>query len=145
MKVENAAEVKSSTIRSIIADLGPKGVMALIAAMALGLILFTDLGGGVMRRSGQIEEAAVDDRTQLVLDIFAPIETAEVHSVILSVESVAQTQSTVFSSRPAAEREIVNGVVIYYEGTLLHPAETRRAISLLLDVGLHQIEFLNRR
>ena len=74
--------------------------------------------------------------------LFASIEGVTLESVNLSYKTVSDSSSaTIFASNQT--NTVSNGVVIVYRGVLKAPYDVTNAISLLLDVPIHQISLLN--
>jgi len=143
MKVEELAEPKSTSIRKIIADLGPKGIMALLGAMAITWFLFQGNQGISFMNGPPEPEAVYGDLENYVMQVFDVVPGVEVEQVIIRTETVQETQSSVFGTRAGTEREVVRSVVVIHQGNILAPYEITRTISLLLDVEFHRIELLN--
>jgi len=143
MKAAEIAEPKSTSFRKIIADLGPKGVMALFGAMAITWFLFQGDSGFSLMNGPPEEEAVYDARTSLVYQLFESVPGAEIVQVFAVMDTIQESQASVFGTRTGTEREVVRDVVVLYEGTILAPYEVTRTISLLLDVEFHRIQLLN--
>ena len=76
-----------------------------------------------------------------VFALFDSIEGVTVDSINISYKSVAESSTALFVS---SQTDMVsNGVVIVYQGTIKAPYDVTHAISLLLDVPIHQISLLN--
>ena len=73
--------------------------------------------------------------------LFDSIEGVTVDSINISYKSVADSSTTLFVS--SQTDTVSNGVVIVYRGTIKAPYDVTHAISLLLDVPIHQISLLN--
>jgi len=145
MKVEEVKDQKATSIRRFIADLGPKGVMALTGAIAIAWLLLQGNLGTAGLFSGQSpgDYQVMDERERIVERVFGAIDGVDLDEVIIRTETVADVQTSVFSSRTGAEREVVQSVVVFYHGTILHPHDVTLAISMALGVDYHQIQFLN--
>ena len=143
MKLEEVAESKSSSIRQLLQDLGPKGIMALIGAMGITwMLLQGNLGAGLF--TGRMPPADTSDaQASLILELFSSISGVEVERVLIGRDTVQESQSTVFATRAMAETEVIRSVVVLYEGTILRPHDLTLAISRLLGVDYHQIDFIN--
>jgi len=144
MKVEVIPEEKSTSIRKIIADLGPKGVMALAGAMIISWFLLQgNLGAGVFSGSPSAEDPAAHTYESDILRLFESIPEAGVREIFIMTDTVPETQSTVFSNRIGTEREVVREVVILYDGVILRPYEVTRIISAQVGIEFHRIKLTN--
>lgn len=135
----------SGKIRKMISELGPLGMIALIAA---GFILISlirdDLGkASLSQPSGSTNLTEVEVRQkEKITALFDPIEEVTVDNIIISYETIPNSSSTLFTSSQS-EQAVVQSVVILHEGVIVAQYDVTRAISLLLDVPFHQIKFVN--
>jgi len=143
--VTENTEPISGKIRKMISELGPLGMLALIAA---GFILISlirdDLGKtSLSHPSGSTSISEVEVRQkEKITALFDPIEEVTVDNIIISYETVPNSSSTLFTSSQS-EQVAVRSVVILHEGVIVAQYDITRAISLLLDVPFHQITFVN--
>jgi len=118
--------------------------LALLGAIAISWFLFQgNPGSGLFsgQSPGQLEE--LDLREQQVMRLFDAIPGVDAQEIIIRVDLIPEVQTSVFSTRVGAEREVVQSVVVLYEGTILHPHDITLAISTVLGVGYHNIQLLN--
>ena len=110
-------------LRKIVADLGPFGIFE--------------------NNSGKTTTNVLETKHQEQINtLFASIEGVTLESVNLSYKTVSDSSSaTIFASNQT--NTVSNGVVIVYRGVLKAPYDVTNAISLLLDVPIHQISLLN--
>ena len=133
-------------IRKILTDLGPLGMIALVAAVFIfqGLVGDT-LGSGLLGSNSSSVNAicSMEERQKSqITALFDPIEEVTVENIIISYDQITETSSTIFtSSQP--ERNVVRSVVVLHHGTVTAQYDITRAISLILDVPFHQISLLN--
>ncbi|MCL1949936.1 MAG: hypothetical protein FWF59_09415 [Turicibacter sp.] len=145
MIVEEKAVAKRTSISRFIANLGPKGLMALTAAIAVSWLLFSgNLGSGLFsgQSPGVVTETA-DERERAVKRLFDAIDGVVLEDVVISTQTVQEVTVSVFSNRAGAEREVVQSVVVMHRGNVLHPHEVTLAISNMLGVQYHNIQLLN--
>ena len=127
-------------LRKIVADLGPFGILSVIAAVFIFTTLFN---GSFENNSGKTTTHVLETKHQEQINtLFASIEGVTLESVNLSYKTVSDSSSaTIFASNQT--NTVSNGVVIVYRGVLKAPYDVTNAISLLLDVPIHQISLLN--
>lgn len=133
----------SSGLKKIMADVGPLGIiMFLGAAFVVTSLLKDDMGslGSLANNQESSAQTSVEVKhKEQITALFESIEGVTVDSINISYKSVADTSSALFSSSQAT---VSNGVVIVYQGTIKAPYDVTHAISLLLDVPIHQITLL---
>jgi len=131
----------SLTIRKVMTDLGPFRIIMLIGAIFVVSFLlkddFSSLSGNHLSSAPSVEARHKEQITAL----FDSIEGVTVDSINISYKSVADSSTTLFVS--SQTDTVSNGVVIVYRGTIKAPYDVTHAISLLLDVPIHQISLLN--
>lgn len=127
-------------LRKRVADLGPFGILSVIAAVFIFTTLFN---GSFENNSGKTTTNVLETKHQEQINtLFASIEGVTLESVNLSYKTVSDSSSaTIFASNQT--NTVSNGVVIVYRGVLKAPYDVTNAISLLLDVPIHQISLLN--
>ena len=130
--------------KKIMADVGPLGIIMFLGAAFVVMSLLKDDIGSLGSLSNNQESSAqtsveVKHKEQITA-LFESIEGVTVDSINISYKSVADTSSALFSS--SSQETVSNGVVIVYQGTIKAPYDVMHAISLLLDVPLHQITLL---
>lgn len=130
-------------LKKIMADVGPLGIiMFLGAAFVVTSLLKDDMGslGSLANNQESSAQTSVEVKhKEQITALFESIEGVTVDSINISYKSVADTSSALFSS---SQETISNGVVIVYQGTIKAPYDVTHAISLLLDVPIHQITLL---
>ena len=133
----------SSGLKKIMADVGPLGIiMFLGAAFVVMSLLKDDMGslGSLANNQESSAQTSVEVKhKEQITALFESIEGVTVDSINISYKSVAHTSSALFSS---SQETVSNGVVIVYQGTIKAPYDVTHAISLLLDVPIHQITLL---
>ena len=133
----------SSGLKKIMADVGPLGIiMFLGAAFVVTSLLKDDMGSLCSLANNQVSSAQTSvevKHKEQITALFESIEGVTVDSINISYKSVADTSSALFSS---SQETVSNGVVIVYQGTIKAPYDVTHAISLLLDVPIHQITLL---
>lgn len=133
----------SSGLKKIMADVGPLGIiMFLGAAFVVTSLLKDDMGslGSLANNQESSAQTSVEVKhKEQITALFESIEGVTVDSINISYKSVADTSSALFSS---SQETVSNGVVIVYQGTIKAPYDVTHAISLLLDVPIHQITSL---
>lgn len=133
----------SSGLKKIMADVGPLGIiMFLGAAFVVTSLLKDDMGslGSLANNQESSAQTSVEVKhKEQITALFESIEGVTVDSINISYKSVADTSSALFSS---SQEMVSNGVVIVYQGTIKAPYDVTHAISLLLDVPIHQITLL---
>ena len=133
----------SSGLKKIMADVGPLGIiMFLGAAFVVTSLLKDDMGslGSLANNQESSAQTSVEVKhKEQITALFEAIEGVTVDSINISYKSVADTSSALFSS---SQETVSNGVVIVYQGTIKAPYDVTHAISLLLDVPIHQITLL---
>ncbi len=133
----------SSGLKKIMADVGPLGIiMFLGAAFVVTSLLKDDMGslGSLANNQESSAQTSVEVKhKEQITALFESIEGVTVDSINISYKSVADTSSALFSS---IQETVTNGVVIVYQGTIKAPYDVTHAISLLLDVPIHQITLL---
>ena len=133
----------SSGLKKIMADVGPLGIiMFLGAAFVVTSLLKDDMGslGSLANNQESSAQTSVEVKhKEQITALFESIEGVTVDSINISYKSVADTSSALFSS---SQETVSNGVVIVYRGTIKAPYDVTHAISLLLDVPIHQITLL---
>ena len=133
----------SSGLKKIMADVGPLGIiMFLGAAFVVTSLLKDDMGslGSLANNQESSAQTSVEVKhKEQITALFESIEGVTVDSINISYKSVADTSSALFSS---SQETVSNGVVIVYQGTIKAPYDVTQAISLLLDVPIHQITLL---
>ena len=133
----------SSGLKKIMADVGPLGIiMFLGAAFVVTSLLKDDMGslGSLANNQESSAQTSVEVKhKEQITALFESIEGVTVDSINISYKSVADTSSDLFSS---SQETVSNGVVIVYQGTIKAPYDVTHAISLLLDVPIHQITLL---
>ncbi len=133
----------SSGLKKIMADVGPLGIiMFLGAAFVVMSLLKDDMGslGSLANNQESSAQTSVEVKhKEQITALFESIEGVTVDSINISYKSVADTSSALFSS---SQETVSNGVVIVYQGTIKAPYDVTHAISLLLDVPIHQITLL---
>lgn len=133
----------SSGLKKIMADVGPLGIiMFLGAAFVVTSLLKDDMGslGSLANNQESSAQTSVEVKhKEQITALFESIEGVTVDSINISYKSVADTSSALFSS---SQETVSNGVVIVYQGTIKAPYDVTHAISLLLDVPIHQITLL---
>lgn len=131
----------SLAIRKVMTDLGPVGIIMLIAAMFVVTVLLKDDFGSLSGNHLSSESSVEARHKEQITALFDSIEGVTVESINISYKSVADTSTTLFAS--SQTDTVSNGVVIIYRGTIKAPYDVTHAISLLLDVPIHQISLLN--
>ena len=133
----------SSGLKKSMADVGPLGIiMFLGAAFVVTSLLKDDMGslGSLANNQESSAQTSVEEKhKEQITALFESIEGVTVDSINISYKSVADTSSALFSS---SQETVSNGVVIVYQGTIKAPYDVTHAISLLLDVPIHQITLL---
>ena len=133
----------SSGLKKIMADVGPLGIiMFLGAAFVVTSLLKDDMGslGSLANNQESSAQTSVEVKhKEQITALFESIEGVTVDSINISYKSGADTSSALFSS---SQETVSNGVVIVYQGTIKAPYDVTHAISLLLDVPIHQITLL---
>lgn len=129
--------------KKIMADVGPLGIIMFLGAAFVVMSLLKDDIGSLGSLSNNQESSATSSvegkHKEQITALFESIEGVTVDSINISYKSVADTSSALFSS---SQETVSNGVVIVYQGTIKAPYDVTHAISLLLDVPIHQITLL---
>lgn len=140
-KPAEKSESIGSKLRKAMTDLGPTKVLMVIVAMGVITFLLNDdlgsLSGNQLSSAPTVEARHKEQITAL----FDSIEGVTVDSINISYKTVAESSTTLFVS--SQTDTVSNGVVIVYRGTIKAPFDVTQAISLLLDVPIHQISLLN--
>ncbi|MGL4337878.1 MAG: hypothetical protein ACRCST_13375 [Turicibacter sp.] len=84
---------------------------------------------------------AGDQKKEQVIQLFDSIGGVELQSVNIGYSDVAVSSNSLLSTNKNVT--VASGVVVVYSGYLKAPYEVSKAISLLLDVPIHQISILN--
>ena len=133
----------SSGLKKIMADVGPLGIIMFLGAAFVVTSLLKDdmgsLGSLANNRESSAQTSVEVKHKEQITALFESIEGVTVDSINISYKSVADTSSALFSS---SQETVSNGVVIVYQGTIKAPYDVTHAISLLLDVPIHQITLL---
>lgn len=136
------SESISTKIRKMLTDLGPSGIVMVIAAIfSITLLLKDDLGSLSGKNVSSAQSSVEVKHKEQITAIFESIEGVTVDSINISYKTVADSSTTLFAS--SQTDTVSNGVVIVYRGTLKASYDVTQAISLLLDVPIHQISLLN--
>ena len=136
------SESISTKIRKMLMDLGPSGIVMVIAAIfSITLLLKDDLGSLSGKNVSSAQSSVEVKHKEQITAIFESIEGVTVDSINISYKTVADSSTTLFAS--SQTDTVSNGVVIVYRGTLKASYDVTQAISLLLDVPIHQISLLN--
>ncbi|MDO4924853.1 MAG: hypothetical protein Q3980_04205 [Turicibacter sp.] len=136
------SESISTKIRKMLTDLGPSGIVMVIAAIfSITLLLKDDLGSLSGKNVSSAQSSVEVKHKEQITAIFESIEGVTVDSINISYKTVADSSTTLFAS--SQTDTVSNGVVIVYRGTLKASYDVTQAISLLLDVPIHQISILN--
>lgn len=136
------SESISTKIRKMLTDLGPSGIVMVIAAIfGITLLLKDDLGSLSGKNVSSAQSSVEVKHKEQITAIFESIEGVTVDSINISYKTVADSSTTLFAS--SQTDTVSNGVVIVYRGTLKASYDVTQAISLLLDVPIHQISLLN--
>ncbi len=111
--------------------------VALVGVLLIPILMFF--------MSGTLGEKKVlgnqgDYHEQQVMALFEPMESVEVHSVSIGYGAEVIASASLLSGNK--EQTVTNGVVIVYSGVLQNVYELTKAISILLDVPIHQISFI---
>lgn len=141
---ENADSL-SGKLRKIISELGPLGMLALIAAGFIFMNLIRDdFGSGSLSSSSAsttVTEVELKQKEKIIA-LFDPIEEVTVDNIIISYGTIPNSSSTIFTSNQT-EQVMVQSVVILHQGPIVAQYDVTQAISLLLDVPFHQISLVN--
>ena len=133
----------SSGLKKIMADVGPLGIIMFLGAAFVVTSLLKDdmvsLGSLANNQESSAQTSVEVKHKEQITALFESIEGVTVDSINISYKSVADTSSALFSS---SQETVSNGVVIVYQGTIKAPYDVTHAISLLLDVPIHQITLL---
>ena len=136
------SESIGTKIRKMLTDLGPSGIVMVIAAIfSITLLLKDDLGSLSGKNVSSAQSSVEVKHKEQITAIFESIEGVTVDSINISYKTVADSSTTLFAS--SQTDTVSNGVVIVYRGTLKASCDVTQAISLLLDVPIHQISLLN--
>ncbi|MDO5792776.1 MAG: hypothetical protein Q4Q00_01120 [Turicibacter sp.] len=136
------SESIGTKIRKMLTDLGPSGIVMVIAAIfSITLLLKDDLGSLSGKNVSSAQSSVEVKHKEQITAIFESIEGVTVDSINISYKTVADSSTTLFAS--SQTDTVSNGVVIVYRGTLKASYDVTQAISLLLDVPIHQISLLN--
>lgn len=136
------SESIGTKIRKMLMDLGPSGIVMVIAAIfSITLLLKDDLGSLSGKNVSSAQSSVEVKHKEQITAIFESIEGVTVDSINISYKTVADSSTTLFAS--SQTDTVSNGVVIVYRGTLKASYDVTQAISLLLDVPIHQISLLN--
>lgn len=136
------SESIGTKIRKMLTDLGPSGIVMVIAAIfSITLLLKDDLGSLSGKNVSSAQSSVEVKHKEQITAIFESIEGVTVDSINISYKTVADSSTTLFASSQIDT--VSNGVVIVYRGTLKASYDVTQAISLLLDVPIHQISLLN--
>ena len=129
-------------IRQMLSDLGPSGMLMIVAAIFCITLLLKDDFGSLSGKNVSSANSSVEVKhREQITAIFEAIEGVTVDSINISYKTVADSSTTLFAS--SQTDTVSNGVVIVYHGTLKASYDVTEAISLLLDVPIHQISLLN--
>lgn len=129
-------------IRKVLKDLGPSGIVMAIAAIFCLTVLLKDDFGSLSGKTVSSAQSSVEEKhKEQITAIFESIEGVAVDSINISYKTVADSSTTLLTS--SQTDTVSNGVVIIYRGTLKASYDIAQAISLLLDVPIHQISLLN--
>lgn len=82
-----------------------------------------------------------DQKKEQVVQLFDLIGGVELQSVNIGYSDVAVSSNSLLTTNKNVT--VASGVVVVYSGYLKAPYEVSKAISLLLDVPIHQISILN--
>ena len=130
-----------SKIHKMMAELGPTGLLMLVAALVVTTFLLKDGFGSLSGNQVSLAPTIEARHKEQITALFDSIEGVTVDSINISYKSVAESSTALFVS---SQTDMVsNGVVIVYQGNLKAPYDVTQAISLLLDVPFHQISLLN--
>lgn len=141
IKAESSSQTFGQKIRKMIEDLGPFGILSLVAAVIIFTMLFKE--GFNDNSLTSTDHSGIETRQKEQLTaLFDSIRGVNVESINIAYKSVPDSSSaTIFTSNQT--NTVSNGVVIVYRGNIRAPYEVTNAISLLLDVPIHQISLLN--
>lgn len=126
-------------IRKIIEDVGALGMLSIIVVIVvISMFLGGDYTDNVSKGTAHTLE---EKHREQINTLFDSIEGVSIESVNLSYKTVSDSSSTsLFTS--SQTNTVSNGVVIIYSGIIKSPYDVTNAISLLIDVPIHQISLL---
>lgn len=126
-------------IRKIIEDVGALGMLSIILVI---VVISMFLGGDYTDNISKGTTHTLEEKhREQINTLFDSIEGVSIESVNLSYKTVSDSSSTsLFTS--SQTNTVSNGVVIIYSGIIKSPYDVTNAISLLIDVPIHQISLL---
>lgn len=131
----------SQKFKKVMEDLGPLGILSLIAAVVVCTMLFGGSFNDNSLTSTSQSTIEAKHKEQLTA-LFDSITGVEIESINIAYKSVSDSSSAaIFAS--SQTNTVSNGVVIVYRGTIKALYDVTNAISLLLDIPIHQISLLN--